>query len=218
MLITCTLLVCIDARAQNACEGLTENVRLLYRDLNTGSDDELVTLAITASRGRKCYGEQSHARRIWLIQKEVYALDLLHRYDEARAVIDLFFNDSTLVGEAVSKDKGRMYMWRLLLFLYEGDYEGAAGAYRDALHYADALLPAQQAGLLLPRSHLLGIDKQPGVWSRLAHQSPLGGGGRRGRLHLCRRRRRCHLRRHCHCLHRHVKSIRNPSWCGTRIY
>ncbi len=128
-LFTCTLLVGINrtAGAQTPdvkeCDGYVQSVFDQAEREDVNQADILQFIVTTARLGRECFGERRPDRVVWLLNNEVFALDLLGRYDEASALVSLFF-DEYFEG-ASDLFKGRMYLWRIqYLVPCHDDFDG----------------------------------------------------------------------------------------------
>ena len=150
LLLTCTLLAPHLVRAQqpgraDSCYAYVENVARLYNREDRTDPDVMTSIATVAQSGLECYDYEPNTQTVWLLNNRANALEHLGRYEEVQALTDLFFE--RFANAADDEHLGRFNLWRLLLYLYDGDFESAAVAYLEARRYADVLPLAQQAGL-----------------------------------------------------------------------
>ncbi len=129
------------------CAELTQAVSTLYKSPDQAEPDILASIARTAHRARVCYGEKSTIRRIWLLEKETWALGLLGRYEEAEALVDLFYEQYAEV--APDEYRGHFAMHRFKFRSLRGDFTNAAIAFQEGQQFSHALPVERQVRHLL---------------------------------------------------------------------
>ncbi|MFQ5568023.1 MAG: tetratricopeptide repeat protein [Rhodothermales bacterium] len=138
------------SQTDNLCDTLTQTVSIAYKNLKHTDFDDLALIVSTARRARMCYGNTRTQRRIWLLNKEVWGLDGLRRYEEANHLVDLFFE--VFFEEASDEYKARFALHRLRLHSFQGDFTGAVIAYSQAQRNIHALPRIHELNL-----HLNGV-------------------------------------------------------------
>ena len=179
-LVSCTLILGFALRAtaqtqEDECNHLVETVFDQAERNDVNQPEILQSIVTVAKQARECYGERRRDRIAWLLTNEVFALDLMRRHNEARALIELFFEE--YFDDASDLFKGKFLQWRLLYNVYAGRYGAAADDYRDAHQYEEALPLAQRAVL-----HNDGAVHSPGELR--GGRQARHGGDRPARLHL----------------------------------
>ena len=139
------------AYAQPRCEQAKERI---YRIIETQArqvPDSLQTALNLIAFVRDCESDMSSELDFWLLNNEVFTLDKLERYEEAKASVGRFFD--TYFDEASDYHRARFYLWRLHLRALSGNGVGMVGDYLEARQYADVLEPSRRAHLHINGAH-----------------------------------------------------------------
>ena len=156
------------------CNALTQAVSTAYSDLEPSSPANLAFIVSTSHRARECYGATHFERKVWLLNKEVWGLDGLKRYREARELVDLFYERYF---EAASDEyKARFALHRLRLSSFQGNFIDAAISYQQGLQYAHALPRERRISMYLDGAYLYHEAGQYEQAARIAEQVIKMGG------------------------------------------
>ncbi len=135
------------AGAQARCDQAKQRIYRISETTARHVPDSLRTLLDLAGFVRECEDEVSPQLELWLLNNEVFALDLLGRNAEASMKVDRFFGD--YFDQASDLYRARFYLWRLHFNALAGDAVGMVVDYNEAKQYAGALDPTRRANLLL---------------------------------------------------------------------
>ncbi len=136
-----------NANAQSRCDQTRQRIYQITSTEAARISDSLRMVLDLAVFSRECEGEVSVERETWLLTAEVFALEGLEQYEEARLLIDRFFD--AFFDEASSYYRARFFNWRLYLNMLLGDGVGMVVDYLEAEQYAGELDVVNQAHLHL---------------------------------------------------------------------
>ncbi len=135
------------AGAQAHCDQAKQRIYRISETTARHVPDSLQTVLDLARFVRECEDEVSSQLELWLLNNEVFALDMLGRSAEASAKVDRFFGD--YFDQASDLYRARFYLWRLHFNALAGDAVSMVVDYNEAKQYAGALDPTRRANLLL---------------------------------------------------------------------
>lgn len=135
----------------DVCEQLTQSVYRAYSD-QEHTPEVLAYISSTARQARECYGETSNARRMWLIEQEVWSLDLLMRNQEACKLVEYFFEQ--FHEGATGEMRARRLLDRVRCRMLDGAYDEAVVFLDEAEGFREALPTGMQLSMDTDRSTL----------------------------------------------------------------
>ena len=138
------LFFCEAARAQD-CNPAKQRIYRITETQARQVADSLQTLLNLAVLVRECEEDVSTELELWLLNNEVFALNSLEHYREARQKVDHFFE--IYFEDAPDYYRARFYLWRLHLAALSGNGISMVTDYAEAQRYAHALDPARRAHL-----------------------------------------------------------------------
>ena len=144
------------ASAQTRCDPAKDRIYRITESEAQHVPDSLRTLLDLAAFVRDCEVDRSQDLDLWLLNNEVFALDGLSRYGDARARVDRFF--TTSFDEAPDRYRARFLLWRMHLNALDGAHLATITAYAETQRYAHALDSTARA-----RLHLNGAYAYFGV-------------------------------------------------------
>ena len=143
--------------AQLSCTALPGRIYELEQQAEEASADAPLRMLALIAEGRTCIqagrlNDARHQLTIWLLNNEVFALDLLGRHVEARDVVEQFF--SVYADQAEPAFMAKMHAWRLHFHVLHGALYRGLASYAEAVTFAMHLPPVRQAHLLLDGAYL----------------------------------------------------------------
>lgn len=156
----------VDARLE-LCNELTQNAYQAFLD-EERSPEVLGYIATTSRQARDCYEEERPARRIWLLEKEIWSLDRLTRNRESCDLVEYFFDVFYNVDETSDEMKGRRWLDRVRCHIMDGKYAAALDAHDEARRFKGALPRELQLSMEVDR---LVLFLEAGLFSNLISDS-----------------------------------------------
>ena len=142
VLLRAALVACItlffpvrSVASEPSCKG----IHGLIHTLSTSaiSDSLTVALGLIDHARANCESARPPEMQVWLIEKQIFILDKLRRFDEAEQAVNFFFD--RLEDIASPQARARVFAWRFRFLSLRGELLSAVTRYHEAKEYLPSL-------------------------------------------------------------------------------